>query len=48
MIGLIVFHDYDRPIHVHKEMADLRRYASRVADCIPSGIKAKLKQVLQR
>lgn len=39
---------YDGLIHAHKEMTDLRRYASRVADCIPSGIKAKLKRMLQR
>lgn len=35
-------------IHVHKEMADIRRYASRIADCIPSNIKAKLKKTLYR
>lgn len=35
-------------VRIHKERTDIRRYSSRIADCIPSSIKAKLKKVLHR
>lgn len=39
---------YDGLVRIHKDMTDIRRYASRIAAGMPSGMKALLKKALHR